>query len=316
MWPKTRGYSDVLTAVVLVALLASYPTAAPKYDQWSAPVNLGAVVNSTSNDQGPAISKDGLSLYFSSGRPGGSGGSDIWVSRRDSLEAAWGPPENLNKFGGVVNTTADDSIPALSRDEHRLFFNSNRSGGSGDTDIWVSYRQHTHDDFGWQMPVHLEGGVNSPFKDQGAGYFENDEGGAPLLFFGSDRSGGPGMNDIYVSQLLQLLPDRVSSGPASLIAELSSLGDDLRPSVRFDGLEVFFFSNRPESAASDLWTATRQTVLDFWSKPKNLGPVNSPANEMHPYIAPDRRTLYFASNRPGGSGMQDLYVTTRTMQHP
>jgi Tol biopolymer transport system component len=308
---------NVLTAVVLVALLASYPTAAPKYSDWSAPKNLGAVVNSPFNDQGPAISKDGLSLYFSSGRPGGSGGSDIWVSQRDSLDTQWGPPENLNKFGGVVNTAADDSIPALSRDEHWLFFNSNRSGGSGDTDIWASYRQQTHDDFGWWMPVHIEGGVNSSFKDQGAGYFENDEGGAPLLFFGSDRSGGPGMNDIYVCQLLQLLPDRVSSGPASLVAELSSPGDDLRPSVRFDGLEVFFFSNRPGSLGNDLWTATRETVFDSWSNVENLGPVvNSSANEIHPYIAPDRRTLYFASNRAGGLGGQDLYVTTRTRQHP
>jgi len=310
---------NVLTAVVLLALLASYPAAAPKYSDWSAPVNLGAVVNSTSNDQGPAISKDGLSLYFSSGRPGGSGGSDIWVARRDSLETHWDEKSvTVQNLGPVVNTAADDSIPALSRDEHWLFFNSNRSGGSGDTDIWAVYRQHTHDDFGWQMPVlHLDGGVNSSFKDQGAGYFENDEGGAPLLFFGSDRSGGPGMNDIYVCQLLQLLPDGVSCSPASLVAELSSPGDDLRPSVRFDGLEVFFFSNRPGSLGNDLWTATRETVFDFWSNVENLGPVvNSSANDIHPYIASDRRTLYFASNRTGGLGGQDLYVTTRTRQHP
>jgi Tol biopolymer transport system component len=313
MCPKTRRYRNVLTAVVLVALLASSPTAAPKYSDWSEPVNLGAVVNSSSNDQGPAISKDGLSLYFSSGRPGGSGMSDIWVSQRVSLDAPWDMPINL----AVVNTAADDSIPALSRDEHRLFFNSNRSGGSGDTDIWVSYRQHTHDDFGWQMPVHVEGGVNSPINDQGAGYFENDEGGAPLLFFGRGRTGAPDSNDIYVSQLLQLLPDRVSSGPASLVAELNSDTGDFHPSVRFDGLEVFFFSNRlPGSLGNDLWTATRETVFHSWSTPTNLGAVNSAASDMHPYIASDRRTLYFASNRAGGLGGQDLYVTTRTRQHP
>ena len=299
---------NVLTAVVLVALLASYPTAAPKYSDWSAPVNLGAVINSSFNDQGPAISKDGLSLYFSSGRPGGFGGSDIWVSQRASQEAPWDSPINL---GGVVNTAANESIPALSRDEHCLFFNSNTSGSFND--IWASCRRHTHDDFGWETPMNLGEGVNSAFNDQGAGYFENDEGGAPLLFFGSDRPGGPGLNDIYVSQQLR----NGSFGPASLVAELSSLADDLRPSVRFDGLEVFFFSSRPGSLGSDLWTATRETVFDFWSNVENLGTVvNSSANDIHPYIAPDRRTLYFASNRPGGSGMQDLYVTTRTRQHP
>jgi Tol biopolymer transport system component len=160
--------------------------------------------------------------------------------------------------------------------------------------------------------VNLGEDVNSAFNDQGAGYFENDEGGAPLLFFGSDRPGGPGLNDIYVSQLLP----NGSFGPPSLVAELSSPADDLRPSVRFDGLEVFFFSSRPGSLGSDLWTATRETVFDFWSNVENLGTVvNSSANDIHPYIAPDRRTLYFASNRAGGSGAQDLYVTTRR-QHP
>ncbi len=299
---------NVLTAVVLVALLASYPTAAPSYSDWSAPVNLGAVINSPFNDQGPAISKDGLSLYFSSGRPGGFGGSDIWVSQRASLEVPWNPPINI---GGAVNTAANESTPALSRDEHCLFFNGNTSGGFND--IWVSYRQHTHDDFAWQTPVNLGEGVNSAFNDQGAGYFENDDGGAPLLFFGSDRPGGPGLNDIYVSQLLP----NGSFGPSSLVAELSSPADDLRPSVRLDGLEVFFFSNRPGSLGSDLWTATRQTVFDFWSNVENLGTVvNSSANDIHPYIARDRRTLYFASNRAGGFGLQDLYVTTRIRQHP
>jgi Tol biopolymer transport system component len=311
---------NVLTAVVLLALLASYPTAAPKYADWSKPVNLGAVVNSPFDDRGPAISKDGLSLYFSSVRPDDSaqGGSDIWVSQRDSLEAPWDLPINL---GGVVNTAANELIPALSRDEHWLFFNSNTSVGYrendiafGETDIWASYREHTHDDFGWETPVNLGDGVNSPFNDQGAGYFENDEGGAPLLFFGRDLTAlVPDSNDIYVSQLLP----NGSFGPASLVAELSSPAGDFRPSVRFDGLEVFFFSNRSGSLGFDLWTATRETVFDFWSNVENLGlVVNSSANDTHPYIAPDRRTLYFASNRAGGSGGQDLWVSTRTRQHP
>jgi WD40 repeat protein len=306
---------NVLTAVVLVGLLASYPNAAPRYSVWSTPVNLGSVVNSSDNDQGPAISKHGLSLYFSSGRSGGFGGSDIWVSQRGSLEAPWELPINL---GGVVNTVDDDSIPALSRDEHWLFFNSNSSVGFGGivgfggTDIWAAYRDHTHDDFGWGTPVNLGPNVNSPSNDQGAGYFENDEGGTPLLFFGRDRLAVQESNDIYVSQLL---PDR-SFGPASLVAELSSPRGDFRPSVRFDGLEVFFFSNRLGSLGFDLWTATRKTVFDSWSNVEKVGPmVNSSVGDIHPYIAADRRTMYFASNR-GGFGAQDLYVTTRTRQHP
>jgi len=300
---------NVMTAAVLVGLLASYPRAAPKYADWSAPMNLGAVVNSPFNDAGPATSKDGLTLYFGSDRPGGFGGYDIWVSQRAGSEALWGPPINL---GALVNTGDIENVPALSRDEHWLFFNSNRDGGFGGNDIWAAYRQHTEDDFGWQPPVNLGPEINTSFVDQGPGYVENDEAGAPLLFFNSDRPGGMGAADIYVSQLLA----NGSFGPASLVVELSSSAQDARPSVRFDGLEVVMFSNRLGSLGGfDLWTATRETVFNLWSAPVNLGPaMNTAANDQQPHIAADRRTLHFSSNRAGGFGQLDLYAATRTRQ--
>src|SRR5713226_1041346 len=66
-----------------------------EFSDWSEPVNLGPVVNSEFNDQHPAISVDGLSLYISSDRPGGFGDMDIYVSHRASLDDDWGPPQNL-----------------------------------------------------------------------------------------------------------------------------------------------------------------------------------------------------------------------------
>src|SRR5262249_6636817 len=145
---------NVLIAVVLMALLA---LAAPKYSSWSEPVNLGAVVNSP-GALGPAISKDGLSLYFTSGRTGGFGDLDIWVSQRASPEAPWGSPMNL---GQVINTANAESGPAFSGDGHWMFFT--RLGGFGGVDLWVSYREHTEDDFGWQQPVNLGTAINTPF---------------------------------------------------------------------------------------------------------------------------------------------------------
>jgi hypothetical protein len=300
-----------LTLVALVGLLVASPTAAPTYSPWEAAANLGAVVNSTFNEQGPAISKDGLSLYFGSDRPGGFGGFDIWVSQRASREGPWSPPVNL---GGIVNTADIDNVPSLSRDEHWIFFNSNRSGGFGGVDIWASYREHTWDDFAWQAAVNLGPGVNSSFGDQAADYFANDTGGAPLLFFNSDRPNGMGLTDIYVSEL----QSDGSFGPARLVTELNSPSFDQRPSVRFDGLELFFFSNRTGTfGLVDLWVATRETVFDPWSLPTNLGSlVNSTVNDQQPYIAADRRTLYFVSNRAGGLGGTDLYVITRTRAQP
>jgi hypothetical protein len=303
------SFRVALTALVLLALFASYPTATPNFSEWSAPVNLGPVVNSSFNEGGPAVSKDGRSLYFASNRPGQFGGYDIYVSQWDDVTGWWGPPVNLNFFGAVVNTSATEFSPSLSRDGHWLFFHTNRPGSFvPGLDIWVSYREQVHDDFGWQPPENLGAGVNAPGLDTSPSFFANDDVGIPQLFFTSNR-GVAGGNDIYVSDLL---PDG-TFGPAILVPELSSPQAEPGVSIRFDGLEMFLSSNRPASYGGfDLWTATRETVFHPWSQPSNLGPsINTAANEADPHITSDRQTLYFQSNRAGGTGGNDLYVSFR-----
>jgi hypothetical protein len=293
-----------LVALALMIAIRPHVTAAPKFSDWAEPTNLGCQINSPFGEQGPAISKDGLSLYFGSMRPG-FGASDIWVSQRASVHNPWGPPLNL---GAIVNTPGVENIPALSRDGHLLFFNSDRAGTSGILDIWVSYRKHVHDDFAWQPPVNLGAGVNSPALEAGASYLENEPDGAPVLFFGRGETLAD--FDIYASEVQ---PDD-SFGSAVFIPELNSAQSEQRPSVRFDGLELFLSSDRVGALGlSDLWVSTRETVFDLWETPANLGPtVNSTFADMQPYIAADRLTLFFASNRPGGCGALDLYMTTRT----
>jgi len=297
---------SVVTVLLLLALVAFNAIAASKFSDWSAPVNLGPVVNSSFNDFAPAVSKDELSLYFSSDRPGSSGSSDIWVSHRNSRDEPWGNPVNL---GPPVNTSYGERAPAFSRDGHWMFFVSERPGGLGDDDIWASWRTNIHDDFAWQPPINLGAGVNSATFDAGATFFENEDAGTPLLFFGSTRAGGPGAEDIYVSAQLP----NGSFGPATLVSELSSPQTDRRPTIRFDGLEIIFFSNRSGTlGGADLWASTRETVFDRWSVPVNLGPVvNSTSNEGPSYLSADGRTLFVTSDRPGGFGSLDLYVTTR-----
>jgi WD40 repeat protein len=295
----------VQIGLVAAVALTSQLGAAPRFSDWEVPTNLGATVNSSFEEFGPAISKDGLSLFFTSTRPG-FGATDIWVSQRASPDDPWGRPVNL---GDRVNTVATEGPPSLSRDGHWLFFNSDRPG-SLDQDIWVSRRTHVHDDFGWESPVNLGASVNSAFFDAGASLLDNDEGDAALLFFASNRPGGPGGFDLYVSELA----DNGFFGAPVVVPELSSAALEQRPSVRFDGLELFFHSNRLGSTGNDLWVSTRERRSDPWSTPVNLGStVNSGAADQQPYIAGDRRTLFFASNRPGeGLGGLDLYVTTRT----
>ena len=294
-----------ILSILVLALGAGLLLGAPRFSEWSPPVNLGPLVNTRFNEAGPALSKDGLSLYFQSNRmPGGYGGNDIWVSQRASRENAWGDPVNL---GPTINTAANEDAPAFSRDGHTMFFNSDRLGSLGMRDIYIARRTHTDDDFGWEEPVNA-GPVNSAAMDAGPSYLENEEAGTPLLYFGSTRLGG--VYDIYVSAQAA----DGSWGPAVLVPELSSPQSDQRPSVRFDGLEMFLHSDRPVSfGLADLWVSTRETTLDPWSAPVNLGAtVNSQSVDQQPFIASDRETLFFASDRsPGGLGNLDIYMTTR-----
>src|SRR5213592_4465401 len=208
---RTSRFSLLIFAASLAARLP-----AQQFSEWSTPVNVVAI-NSSADEQHPAISKDGLSLYFASARPGGCGGSDIWVAQRDSADSPWGAPFNL---GCGINSTANDLGPNLSTDGHRLFFHSFRSGGCGGGDVYYSERNDHRDDTGWQAPVNLnrigraadaelECGaigstefVNTPNTDAGPNHFQNDASGKTLLYFTrSDQPTMLGDFDIYTAEL-------------------------------------------------------------------------------------------------------------------
>src|SRR6266849_4118663 len=229
---------------------AEVADASPQYGPWSAPVNLGPVVNSRYNDNHPAISKDGLSLYISSSplptppgaRPGGRGGADIWVSQRASIDAPWGAPVDL---GPNINSAGNDGAPSLSTDGHRLYFHSTGRGGCGAADLFVSRRQDKRDDFGWEPAENLGCVVNSPFADNGPTIFEDDATGITTLYFNSPRPGGLD-TDIYASTLQA----DGTFGPGVNVSELNSPFNDDRVAIRRDGLEIFVSTNRPGGIGS------------------------------------------------------------------
>ena len=268
-----------------------------RWSEWSVPVNLGPTVNSPFAENVPDVSRDGLSLYFSSNRPGGSGAGDLWVSRRASVDDPWGVPVNL---GPTVNSSAGDLGPNVSPDGHYLFFTSNRPGGLGLNDIWVSRRADVHDDFAWEAPVNLGSPINGPEFDAGA------ELRLPEFYFVLGPAGTA--FDIYVSTVRG---NRFESPQP--VVELNSSANDLRPSVRFDRREIFFSSDRPGGfGGDDIWVSTRQSAADPWTEPVNLGPlVNTPFNDLQPGLSEDGTMLFITSNRPGGMGAGDLYVSTR-----
>jgi hypothetical protein len=244
---------------------------------------------------------------------------EIWVSQRASLDAPWETPINLDAFNSVpvINrVNSNTAVPSFSADGHLLFFSSDRPGGLGGIDLYVSRRSNKHDDFGWQEPVNLAL-VNSPQDDTAATYFEDEETGIISLYITSNRPGGPpgsGPNTGHI--WVSTLGDDGSFSPAILVPELSSQSNDTRMAIRRDGLEFFLTSTRPNGriGVNDIWVSTRDSTLDPWSTPVNLGPkVNYPGYTTgRPSLSWDATSLYLYSDRPGGFGGRDLYVATRT----
>ena len=279
-----------------------------RFSDWSAPVNLGSPVNTSANETGAFVSKNGRSFYFTSDRPGGCGGLDIWVSTRKRAADPWGEPQNL---GCEINSSGLDAGPVLSIDGHRMYFHSDRPGGAGGLDLYASRRQDSRDDFGWRTPQNLGSGVNTAATEVLPAIFEDESGITTLYFAGrAGALGGLGATDIYRSTLQA----DGTFGLAALVPELSSPAQDLAPFIRRDGLELFLASARPGTLGrADLWTSTRASTSDPWSTPVHLGSViNSSEVDDRPTLSFDGTVLYFLSSRAGGLGANDIYVLTRS----
>ena len=253
------------------------------------PTNLGATVNSSTIDGEPSISADGLSLYFVSiNRSGGLGSGDIWVATRAFVSDPWEEPENL---GPAVNSSAWDGEPSISSDELSLYFGSQRPGGYGGADIWVTTRATVSDP--WGQAVNLGPTINTPVDDVDVCISAD----GLSLYIDSFREGGYGSSDIWVSKR-ETLSDPWSE-PINLGPTINTNGESA-PSISADGLVLFFsdfFGPRPGGYGdTDIWMATRASVSDPWGEPMNLGPpINTSAIDAHPNISADGSTLYFSS---------------------
>ncbi len=224
---------------------------------------------------------------------------------------AFGPPENL---GPVVNSSSGEGTISVSGDGLEMYFSSNRPGGLGYEELWVSTRQDTSEP--WGSPTNLGPPVNSPYRE---GYPSVSADGLTLYFsdyfYRPDRPGGVGGHDLWVATR----PSRNDpwGEPTNLGAGVNSPADDEAPSLSHDGLTLIFSSERPGTRGfDDLWMCTRPTTQDPWSQPVNLGPVvNSDSYELYGQLSPDGLVLFFESGRPGGLGGYDIWMTRRKSRH-
>ncbi len=172
--------------------------------------NLGATVNSSAWDSQPTLSPDGLMLFFVSERPGGSGGTDIWMTRR-SYGGEFGAATNL---GATINSTGDEFAPYISADNITLYFSSDTHPGIGGQDIYRSRMT----DRGWTSPQHIGTPINSEYDD----YFCSLRLNSDDLYFASNRPGGSGDLDIYLAVPNPLPP----SGVTTVIGQVTDSRSD------------------------------------------------------------------------------------------
>jgi hypothetical protein len=170
-----------------------------KNGRWTTPYNLGSPVNTSSWESTPSISADGNFLIFTSNRPGGRGGKDLWYSIL-SKKGTWSNPVNLGK---TINTDGDEMSPFIHFDSRTLYFASNGLPGMGGFDIYMT---RMNEDSTWTEPRNLGYPINT----------YNDETGLVIdatgqkAYFSSKRDKVNGKDIFYFILDESLRPNPVS----------------------------------------------------------------------------------------------------------
>ena len=210
-------------------------------------------------------------------------------------------------LGSNINSANNDYWPSLTADENTMIYTvelpSNEvdilGNMKGQEDIFIS---HKTSDGQWEKSTPISDKINTP-KNEGSQSLSVDN---RLLFFTScNRPDAIGHCDLYFTE-------RDSSGwqvPVNAGRPINSNAWDSQPTLSSDGMTMYFVSNRPGGKGGmDIWKSTI-TESGTWGEPINLGDsINTPADEMSPFIHPDNKTLYFSSDGHIGLGGQDIYM--------
>lgn len=197
-----------------------------KNNRWDEPKNLQSPINTKYWESQPSISSDGRMLYFSSDRPGGYGGTDIWVS--EFSNSGWSAPKNL---GPAVNTSKDEQFPFIHSDNRTLYFSSNGHPGLGKSDLYLTRKDVK---LNWATPINMGFPINSRGQDWNLVVARDGK----TAYFSSDQLKGFGGLDIYTFQLPEKLQaekvsylrgyvrDAITKQPLSANVELSPINGE------------------------------------------------------------------------------------------
>ncbi len=209
--------------------------------EWLAGENMGAPPNTIDNESAQFISADGHYLFFCrsdnrSENGWAEGGYDLFMAYRIAYDSNWTIPQF---FGGTINTPDYEGMPSLSPDNRELYFVSDRAGGYGGLDIWVS----KFEDNLWQLPVNAGPGINTA-GDETAPYICYDN---KTLFFTSNGRPGMGGTDIYESRRIN---DTTWATAVNLGYPINTACDEESEWIVTDGTKMIFGSDRQGPAGN------------------------------------------------------------------
>ena len=256
-----------------------------------------ADLNSRFPEYGPVISADESVIMFTSCRDNTTGGGrdefgryneDIYIASRNDWR--WTPPVNPGK---PLNTDDHDAVIGVSADGQHLFIYRMDNGG----DIYESLLKGDS----WTKPKSLGSKINSKYHESQASISADGK----TLFFISDRPGGFGGHDIYMSRLN---PKGEWSEPTNLGPTINTEYDELCAFIHPDGKTMYFSSRGHKTMGGfDVFKSVSEGV--FWTAPENLGyPVNTPDDDLFFVLSANGKHGYFSSAREEGKGEQDLYM--------
>ncbi|MDA3883165.1 MAG: OmpA family protein [Bacteroidales bacterium] len=196
---------------------------------WSPRKSFSEPINTPANQGAQSISADGQRMIFTAcNMPGGYGSCDIYITEFDGR--TWSKPQNI---GEAINSKYWESQPSLSADGKTLYFVSNRPGGHGKKDMWVSKQT----DIGWTPPKNLGEPVNTSGNDESP--FIHADG--VTLYFASDGHSGVGKSDLYKSTLKDA---KHWTTPQNLGYPINTHTAELRIIVNASGEKAYFSSDR------------------------------------------------------------------------